>query len=189
MLEEQALDSYGNLLFGILRFWKEVGRWPEKVTIVSHGFKRGRFLDLHVPATRWPEGRVEFLGIDPEYMVEDEIEMGSKGTADSTASGSLTAQVNSHKYGKRTLLFDKERTAEVLKGERERGYKAWEDDPQGTGEALSEKRRKRNFWDVIQLFFETEEERRSGVKSWQRDGEEGLEDAVQPWVEDFKQNF
>jgi len=47
-------------------------KWPQKVTVVSHEFKRKRFLDLHVKAIRWPEERVVFVGIDPEYMAEDE---------------------------------------------------------------------------------------------------------------------
>lgn len=72
LLEEQALDSFGNFVFGVIKFWREVGRWPEKVTVVSHGFKRARFLDLHVRGMRWPRERVEFLGINPGYLVRGE---------------------------------------------------------------------------------------------------------------------
>jgi hypothetical protein len=64
LLEEKALDSFGNLVHGVVRFWKEVGAWPESITVVSHGFKRERFLGLHVKALRWPGERVGFLGID-----------------------------------------------------------------------------------------------------------------------------
>ena len=47
-----------------------MGKWPEDVTIISHEFKRARFMELHVQAMRWPREKVEFLGIDPGYMVE-----------------------------------------------------------------------------------------------------------------------
>lgn len=72
LLEEQALDSFGNLVFSVIRFWREVGSWPKKVTVVSHGFKRARFLDLHIKGMRWPRERVEFLGIDPGYLERGE---------------------------------------------------------------------------------------------------------------------
>jgi hypothetical protein len=64
LVEEQALDSFANVLFSILRFWRETGRFPEKVTIVSHAFKKDRFVELHIPAIRFPRERVVFLGID-----------------------------------------------------------------------------------------------------------------------------
>ncbi|KIW69524.1 hypothetical protein PV04_05397 [Phialophora macrospora] len=41
--------------------------WPIKVTIISHGFKRRRFLDLHVPAMRLLLSRVAYVGIDPPF--------------------------------------------------------------------------------------------------------------------------
>ncbi|TVY40395.1 Uncharacterized protein LOCC1_G006004, partial [Lachnellula occidentalis] len=34
LLEEQALDSFANLVFGVLGFWRAVGEWPEMVTVV-----------------------------------------------------------------------------------------------------------------------------------------------------------
>jgi hypothetical protein len=70
VLEEQALDSFGNLVFSIVRFWTFTGCWPQMITIISHEFKRERFLDLHVAAIRWPRERVEFVGIDPGYLKE-----------------------------------------------------------------------------------------------------------------------
>lgn len=158
VLEEQALDSFGNFAFGILKFWKETGQWPQKITVVSHEFKRARFMDLHAKAARWPQDCVEFVGIDPTYMANGGTE------------------------------WDEERTASVLRGERERGYRVWADDLWGAGEVLRGKRRGRNCWDVGQCWFKNEEERvRSGVKSRVvRDGEHGMEeefliDDKQPW--------
>lgn len=162
LLEEQALDSYGNFMFGLLAFWRKVGTWPEMVTVVSHAFKRARVLDLHVKAARWPRAKVEFVGIDPGYMVEGSGE------------------------------WDGERMESVLRGERERGYGAWEGDVVGMGEVLRGKRRERNVWGVRQVWFESEEEReRSGVRSrvvvdkevggvW----EEVLLDMRQPWEDE-----
>ena len=64
-LEEQALDSFSNLLFSIVRFWHSTHTWPEKITIVSQGFKKNRFLGCHVKAIRWPIERIAFTGATP----------------------------------------------------------------------------------------------------------------------------
>ncbi|KAG9243262.1 DUF218 domain-containing protein [Calycina marina] len=65
LLEEHALDSFSNLVLGVVRYWKEVGTWPERITIISQGFKQSRFLELHVKAMRWPISRVVFTGATP----------------------------------------------------------------------------------------------------------------------------
>ncbi len=156
-LEEQALDSFGNFMFSIVMFWRVTGRWPERITVVSHEFKRRRFLDLHVRAGRWPMERVEFLGIDPVYMIRS------------------------------STKWDERRAEEVCRGERERGYGAWREDLWGRGRELRGKRMRRNFGGVPQVLFEDHKERvRSRVKtsvvSW-KDGieEEVLRDEMQPW--------
>ncbi|KAI9881521.1 MAG: hypothetical protein M1830_000084 [Pleopsidium flavum] len=63
--EDQATDSYQNLLFSLLRFKRVTHHYPTHITIVSHAFKRRRFLELHAKAIRWPLERVSYLGIDP----------------------------------------------------------------------------------------------------------------------------
>lgn len=35
------------------------------MTIISHAFKRARFLELHCHAIRWPLSQLEYVGIDP----------------------------------------------------------------------------------------------------------------------------
>lgn len=155
-LEEQALDSFGNLVFSVVAFWKRTGSWPGKITIISHGFKRERFLELHVPAMGWPRERVEFVGIDPGYMREGSGE------------------------------WDGERAEGVRRGERERGTRVWEGDRFGVGMVLRGKRRERNHWGTGQLLFESEEERvRSGIRSEVVDYGDGLEERLkderQPW--------
>lgn len=102
------MDSFENLVLGILRFWRETGEWPEKITVVSHEFKRERLLDLYVKAMRWPRKKVEFVGVDPGYMVQGSGEWGVGWREDGECSG----------------------------GGREKGFKAWEEDLFGKGEGL-----------------------------------------------------
>jgi hypothetical protein len=64
--ETFALDSFQNVLFSIARFHEVTGRWPDKITVVSFGAKRQRFVELHALALRWPAGRFNYVGIDPE---------------------------------------------------------------------------------------------------------------------------
>ncbi|KAF8852164.1 hypothetical protein BDZ45DRAFT_730385 [Acephala macrosclerotiorum] len=116
VLEEQALDSFGNLMFGLLAFWERTRRWPEKISLVSHEFKRKRFLDLHIEALRFPREKVVFLGIDPSYMRE--------GSED----------------------FDEVRRESVVQGELKRGFREWESDRLGTETMLRGKRAGRNPW-------------------------------------------
>jgi len=156
-LEEKALDSFGNLVLGVITFWRETGRWPKSIVVISHEFKRARFLDLHVKAMRWPKQKVMFEGVDPAFMV-----VGSE-------------------------VFDEGQAKSVRMGEKERGFRPWEVDLYGMGEWLREKRKERNFWGGDgKLFANEEERRRSGVVTWVDGdtGEEGLvSGATQPWEE------
>ncbi|KAH7350819.1 hypothetical protein BKA65DRAFT_535918 [Rhexocercosporidium sp. MPI-PUGE-AT-0058] len=162
ILEEQALDSFSNLLFSILLFWKKTHTWPRKLTIVSHAFKRPRFMDLHIPTLRFPTHCVTFVGIDPEYMQPGHVS------------------------------YDEERAGEVRRGERERGFSVWEVDLLGVGRELRGKREGRNCWGVGQSWFDggvkgEEERERSRAVSWRvedGDGEEVLGEERQPWEED-----
>ena len=69
-----ALDSFQNLVFSIARFYEYTGNYPEKITVVSHGFKEFRFKELHRKAIAFPEGRFEFVGIDPPVMRTESAE-------------------------------------------------------------------------------------------------------------------
>ena len=64
--EDDALDSYQNLLFSIARFHEYTGRWPSRITVVGYEFKRRRFTELHRAALRWPADRFEYVGIDAQ---------------------------------------------------------------------------------------------------------------------------
>lgn len=71
LLEEQALDSYHNILFSLVTFWRHCGDWPSRVTIVSHEFKRER-INGHCTAIGFPISKVGLIGIDPPCMVPSE---------------------------------------------------------------------------------------------------------------------
>ncbi|TWU71862.1 hypothetical protein ED733_003517 [Metarhizium rileyi] len=65
LLEERALDSYHNVLFGLTLFYARFRCWPRHVTVVSHAFKRPRLVDGHCVAVGFPLERVSFVGVDP----------------------------------------------------------------------------------------------------------------------------
>ena len=67
--EIHATDSYQNLLFSILHFHSLTSGYPAQITLISHAFKRPRFLDLHCRALRWPLSRVTYIGLDPPENV------------------------------------------------------------------------------------------------------------------------
>ena len=78
LLEEQATDSFQNLLFSILLFRQTTGIYPHQVRVITHAFKAKRFLELHAPALRWPLERIRVCGIDP-VMSAAEYEDTVKG--------------------------------------------------------------------------------------------------------------
>lgn len=73
-VEERALDSYQNILFSLIHFWRSGSpahtRWPDRLTIVSHAFKRRRLVEAHCAAIGFPLDRVKFLGLNPPGVPE-----------------------------------------------------------------------------------------------------------------------
>lgn len=78
--ETHATDSYQNVLFSLLRFRLYTGSYPVRVTVVTHEFKRKRFMDFHfpavglapitVPSIQGEENRrVAVIGINPPERV------------------------------------------------------------------------------------------------------------------------
>jgi hypothetical protein len=62
-LEENARDSFENLLFGICRFHECTRAYPTHVTVVSWAFKARRF-DAHRDAIGFPRARFRFVGVN-----------------------------------------------------------------------------------------------------------------------------
>lgn len=163
MLEEQALDSYYNILFSILQFWRATGcrTWPERITIVSHAFKRTRIVDGHCAAIGFPVDRVRFIGINPPNL-PPELSGGDQGK-----QGGVVSQE------KANAMQD----VQLVVGQ-------WEEDPHGISEALAGKRVKRNIWGVTQMLLLSDEERRkSGLKTRfiGTDMEALSDDTDRPW--------
>ncbi|KAJ5151373.1 uncharacterized protein N7482_010625 [Penicillium canariense] len=64
--EPHATDSYQNGLFSLLQFRFYTGVYPRRVTVVTHEFKRARFMECHFPALGLLplSGREEFIDAD-----------------------------------------------------------------------------------------------------------------------------
>lgn len=99
--EEVAVDSYQNLLFSLLRFYLTIQRWPNHISLVSHDFKKRRFIELHCPAIRWPIDKFTFVGIDPSHDVvsREHLDLGEYNRG----YGSFEKD----SYGAHTYLRDK----------------------------------------------------------------------------------
>lgn len=107
LLEEDATDSFQNLLFSILLFRRTTGFYPKQIRIITHAFKSKRFLDLHAPAIRWPQDKIRLHGIDP---------IMSSAEYDETLKGE-------ERFGYAPWLYDALGTAELLTRKREqRGW-------------------------------------------------------------------
>ncbi len=147
MVEERALDSYHNVLFSLVHFWRERAVWPRRLTVVSHAFKRGRLVDYHCAAIGFPPDRVGFVGMDPPNLPADILAAAAAAGADGGESGPASRE-----------------KAEAMKGAVAVIVGQWTEDPHGVGDVLAGKRRQRNPWNTDQMLFRSPEERaRSGV--------------------------
>jgi hypothetical protein len=64
-LEENATDSFQNVLFGLIECNRLVGRYPDTVKVVTHEFKKER-IEEHRKAIRW-DRNWETVGINPPF--------------------------------------------------------------------------------------------------------------------------
>ncbi|EJD37504.1 hypothetical protein AURDEDRAFT_116756 [Auricularia subglabra TFB-10046 SS5] len=76
--EQFALDSFQNVLFSIGRFHEVTGSYPSRITVVSFGAKRARFVELHSQALRWRADRFNYVGIDPADKAAAAMFQGEK---------------------------------------------------------------------------------------------------------------
>ncbi|BCR98821.1 DUF218 domain protein [Aspergillus luchuensis] len=67
--ETHATDSYQNVLFSMLRFRLCTGVYPRRVTVVTHEFKRKRFVECHFPALGLSSSASTVIGINPPEKV------------------------------------------------------------------------------------------------------------------------
>ncbi|KAK2759925.1 hypothetical protein FQN54_002661 [Arachnomyces sp. PD_36] len=116
--ETHATDSYQNVLFSILRFRLYTGAYPSRMTIITHEFKRERFLKIHLPAIGWVPRTQE----EPSDGLDDRARLiGINPPPEITSPESL------------------------VEGELKRGIGLWAKDRYGVGGDLGEKRRKRGW--------------------------------------------
>ncbi|CAK7201325.1 hypothetical protein SEUCBS139899_004029 [Sporothrix eucalyptigena] len=169
LVEEQALDSYYNILFSLIVFWRRVGTWPAHLTIVSHAFKRSRLVDDHCGPGAIEflplDQRVSFIGINPPNLP---AEFGGPSVASGTA---VSEDKNKAMQGAHDVISH------------------WAVDPHGVGDLLAGKRRARNPWNCSQkLFVSNEERQRSGLLARQVGGdmEAIAENSPRPWNKDVQ---
>ena len=133
--EIYATDSYQNVLFSILHFHTLTSNYPTHITIISHAFKRGRFLELHCHAIRWPLSQLEYIGIDPPESVtpRNVLDQGESEKGYGVWEQDLYG-VGSVLLGKREKRGWKACAVEVLgkgKGERIDALLKWKGGPAG----------------------------------------------------------
>ncbi|GFF85848.1 uncharacterized protein C57A10.07 [Aspergillus udagawae] len=115
--ETNATDSYQNVLFSLVRFRSYVGTYPIKITVVTHEFKRQRFIECHFPA----------LGLRTSFS-----ESGGQTWCSGTVVGINPPE-------EVTPL------ASLISGEEKSGIGLWRRDLYGVGEELAAKRVKRGW--------------------------------------------
>ncbi|KAJ5354680.1 hypothetical protein N7541_005724 [Penicillium brevicompactum] len=115
--ETRATDSYQNVLFSLVRFKEYAGVYPQRVTVVTHEFKRARFMKCHFPA-------VGLLPVDlGQEVYEQKVSViGMNPPEEVTASESL------------------------VRGELLSGIGLWKTDLYGVNECLGSKRTKRGWF-------------------------------------------
>jgi hypothetical protein len=167
LLDELALDSYYNILFSLIEFWRSTATWPSQLTIVSHAFKRHRIVEGHCASIGFPLEKITFIGVNPPDLPMSFQSSGGQPTVTSPASTK----------------------AEEMKGVRA-AEEQWAADPRGVGPLLAGKRSRRNPWNSSQELFRSEEERRrSGVDTELVNGTESLvEGGRRPWALASSQN-
>jgi hypothetical protein len=154
--EPRALDSLQNILFSLTAFYTLWSAWPTKLTIVSHPFKRQRFMELHLPAIAWPvdvPARAEFIGASTWWSATDAAVPGSR------------SNVAAH-------------------GEQQRGLAPWRADPRGVDEPVRAKRRARDHGlptGSASLFVDAATAAVSGLRFEVVRGQEALCEGPQPW--------
>jgi hypothetical protein len=118
-VEPHATDSYQNILFSLIHFRLYVGTWPRQVTLVTHEFKRKRFMDFHLPT----------VGLLPLPVdSEEKLEPNNVALIGINPPEEITPL---------DLL---------VRGEMSKGIGLWKEDFYGVGEELAGKRSNRGWF-------------------------------------------
>lgn len=114
--ETHATDSYQNVLFSLLRFRLHTGVYPRRVTVITHEFKKARFMQCHFPA----------LGLRP--------------LPTSSQYANSRASVRGTNPPEEVTPLDS-----LVRGEAAKGIGLWKEDLYGTGADLAGKRTRRGW--------------------------------------------
>ncbi|KAI9040732.1 DUF218 domain protein [Aspergillus affinis] len=126
--ETHATDSYQNVLFSLLKFRVHTGNYPTRVTVVTHEFKRKRFIEYHFPA----------IGLAPV----------ASASSTSTSTGADGRESRCQCKGNVVGINPPEEVtseASLIAGEEKRGIGLWKEDRYGVQVELAGKRAKRGW--------------------------------------------
>lgn len=130
--ESHATDSFQNVLFSLLRFRLHTGFYPERISVVTHDFKRRRFMECHFPS----------LGLVPaaprqQHRSEHACRGLHASGADSTNASKTGKMVQVIGIDPPEIVTARET---LLAGEEQNGFGLWVHDWYGCGPALARKR-------------------------------------------------
>ncbi|PLB53438.1 hypothetical protein P170DRAFT_463126 [Aspergillus steynii IBT 23096] len=124
--ETNATDSYQNVLFSLLKFKTHTGRYPTRVTVVTHEFKRKRFMECHFPA----------VGLGPVSSPAGAGDQGGDRTSRCKCKGDVIG-INPPE--------EVTSSASLIAGEEKRGIGLWREDRYGVQAELAGKRAQRGW--------------------------------------------
>ena len=162
------------------------------MTIVSHAFKRARFLDLHLPALRWSSPASSSSLFSPESSLNTTTVNTNNDDIDGEQISKYETKVDDERHRVRFIGIDPPPTItspeSLHEGECQNGHGLWKVDPYGKGPALSAKRACRDPWGTTARFLDSLVElkhqfgrdsddadgvRAKGVQAEEEGGEEG----------------
>ncbi|KAJ5111512.1 hypothetical protein N7532_002047 [Penicillium argentinense] len=120
--ECHATDSYQNVLFSLLQFRFHTGIYPRRFTVVTHEFKRTRFMECHFPA----------LGLLPFANGKEQVESDKISVIGINPPEEVTPLET------------------LVRGEMSKGIALWKQDLYGVGGELSKKRSTRGWSKELQ---------------------------------------
>lgn len=101
--ENHSTDSYQNLLFSLIEYYKLAESWPSRITLITHAFKFDRFVENHAAAIHWPVDRISVMGLNAPMSKTDmdTVQDAERHTRDAFAKDP---------YGVQPFLMEKKRS-------------------------------------------------------------------------------